>query len=89
MKHGKKYNTAKELIDVNKKYTVQEAVELIKKTSYTKFDGTMEAHIQTNANPKYNDQNIRSTVVLPHGTGRKVIIAAFVSDDKIEDIKKA
>ena len=89
MKHGKKYNTAKELIDKNKKYTVQEAVELIKKISYTKFDGTMEVHIQTNANPKYNDQNLRSTVVLPHGIGKKIRIAAFVSDDKIEDIKKA
>ena len=89
MKHWKKYNTAKELIDTNKKYSIEEAVKLIKKASYTKFDGTMEVHIQTNANPKYNDQNLRSTVVLPHGTGRKVRIAAFVSDDKIEDTKKA
>ncbi len=89
MKHGKKYNTAKELIDNEKKYSIEEAVELLKKTSYTKFDGTMEVHIQTSANPKYNDQNIRSTVVLPHGTGKKVKVAAFVWDDKIEEMKKA
>lgn len=89
MKHGKKYNTAKKLIDADKKYPVEEAVELLKKASYTKFDGTMEVHIQTNANPKYNDQNLRSTVVLPHGTGNTVKVAAFVSDDKIEEAKKA
>ena len=89
MKHWKKYNAAKELIDSTKKYSVQEAVELAKKASYTKFDGTVEAHIQTNANPKYNDQNLRWTVVLPHGTGKTVKVAAFVSDDKIEEAKAA
>jgi len=89
MKHWKKYNSVKELIDNTKKYSLQEAVELVKKASYTKFDGTVEAHIQTNANPKYNDQNLRWTVVLPHGTGKTVKVAAFVSDDKIEEAKAA
>jgi len=89
MKHSKKYNTAKELIDSNKKYSIQEAIKLLKKVSYTKFDGTMEVHIQTNANPKYNDQNIRSTVILPHGIGKQIKVAAFVSDDKTEETKKA
>jgi large subunit ribosomal protein L1 len=49
----------------------------------------MEVHIKTFADPKYNDQNIRATVVLPHGTGKKVVVAAFVSDDKVEIAKKA
>jgi len=89
MKHWKKYNAAKQLIDNTKKYSIEEAVDLAKKVSYAKFDATVEAHIQTNANPKYNDQNLRGTVVLPHGTGNKVTVAAFVSDDKIEEAKEA
>ena len=89
MKHWKKYNAAAKLVDRTKKYTTEEAVELAKKVSYVKFDPSLEAHIQTNANPKYNDQQVRWTVVLPHGTGKTVKVAAFVSDDKIEEAKKA
>jgi len=89
MKHGKKYVEAKKLVDSTKKYSISEAVELAKKVAYTKFDPTLEVHVQTNANPKYNDQNLRWTVVLPHGTGKSVKVAAFVSDDKIEEAKKA
>jgi len=89
MKHGKKYLEAKKLIDKTKKYSISEAIELAKKVAYTKFDPTLEVHIQTNANPKYNDQQVRGTVVLPHGTGKSVKVAAFVSDDKIEEAKKA
>ena len=89
MKHWKKYEAAKKLLEHGKKYDMSEAVDLVKKVSYTKFDPTIEAHIQTNANPKYNDQNLRWTVVLPHGTGKTVKVAAFVSDDKIEEAKKA
>lgn len=88
MKHWKKYNAAKELVNKMEKYPLSEAVELLKKTSYAKFDATVEIHVQTNANPKYNDQNIRWTVVLPHGIGKTTIVAAFVSDDKIEETKK-
>ena len=89
MKHGKKYNAVKALVDNMKKYEISEAIELAKKVSYTKFDPTLEVHIQTSANPKYNDQNLRGTVVLPHGTGKTVKVAVFVSDDKIEEAKQA
>ena len=89
MKHGKKYNTAKALVDRTKKYEISEAIDLAKKVAYTKFDPTLEVHIQTNANPKYNDQQLRWTVVLPHGTGKSVKVAAFVSDDKIQEAKEA
>ena len=89
MKHWKKYLQAKKLIDKTKKYSISEAIELAKKVAYTKFDSTLEVHIQTNANPKYNDQQVRGTVVLPHGTGKTVKVAAFVSDDKVEEAKKA
>jgi len=89
MKHWKKYLEAKKLVDKTKKYSISEAVELAKKVAYTKFDPTLEVHIQTNANPKYNDQQVRWTVVLPHGTGKEIKVAAFVSDDKIEEAKQA
>ncbi len=88
-KHGKKYKEVAQLIDKTKKYSVEEAMELVKKLSYSKFPGSVEVHIKTWADPRYQDQQIRWTVVLPHGTGKSVKVAAFVSDDKIEEAKKA
>lgn len=82
---GKKYKKAKELVIPGKVYDLAEAVALVKKVSFSKFGGSVEVHAKTFANPKYNDQMIRATVVLPHGTGKVVRVAAFVS----EDMKKA
>jgi len=89
MAKGKKYTEAKNKVDAMKVYPVADAVSLLKEVSYTKFTASVEIAIKTNANPKYNDQMIRSTIVLPHGTGKKVVIAAFVDDDKRDDAKKA
>jgi len=88
-KRGKKFVAAKAQIELGKKYDLVEAVVLAKAVSYTKFDGSLEVHVKTFADPKYNDQMIRATVVLPHGTGKKTTVAAFVSDDKVEAAKKA
>jgi len=88
-KHGKKYVELKKTIDSSKLYSVAEAVELLKKTVYTKFDPTIEIAINTFANPKYNDQMIRSTTILPNGTGKTKKIAVFISEDKAADAKKA
>lgn len=88
-KHGKKYQEVVKLIDKNKKYSLDEALELLPKLSYTKFPASVEIHVVTSANPKYNDQNIRSTTVLPHGTGKTKKVAAFVSDEDIEKAKQA
>jgi len=87
--HGKKYDEAKKLIDANKAYTIAEAVELIKKVNYAKFDGTVEIAIKTNADPKYNDQMIRATTILPHGTGKSPRIAVYISEDKAAETKAA
>jgi len=87
--HGKKYVESKKSIDSTKQYSISEAVELLKKTIYTKFVPTVEIAIKTFANPKYNDQMIRSTTILPHGTGKTKRIAAFVREDKVADAKKA
>ncbi|MBP6086406.1 50S ribosomal protein L1 [Patescibacteria group bacterium] len=89
MASGKKYVKAKELVEVEKKYSIQDAVALIKKMSYSKFVGTLNVAVKTFADPKYNDQQIRATAVLPHGTGKKVTIAAYVSDDQIAAAKAA
>lgn len=88
-KHGKKYVESKKSIDSMKQYSIVEAVELLKKTIYTKFVPTIEIAINTFANPKYNDQMIRSTTILPHGTGKTKKIAAFVTEDKAAEAKKA
>ncbi len=70
-KRGKKFVAAKAQIEVGKKYPLAEAVKLAKAVSYAKFGWSMEVHIKTFADPKYNDQMIRATVVLPHGTGKE------------------
>ena len=84
-KHWKKYIEIAKLVDKTKKYSIEEAVDLVKKVAYTKFPATVELHIKTTADPKYQDQMIRWTVVLPHGTWKQVRVAAFVSDDKIKE----
>lgn len=88
-KHGKKYTEIKKTIDSNKLYTIAEAVQLVKKANYAKFDGSVEIAIKTSADPKYNDQMMRSTTILPHGTGKSLRIAVYASDDKAEEAKTA
>ncbi len=89
MKHGKKYVEAAGLIEKWKAYPLNEAVELVKKTSNVKFDATVELAIKTNANPKYNDQMLRWTTILPFGTWKTTKVAVFVSDDKLDEAKKS
>lgn len=88
MKRGKKYIAAKAMVE-QKVYDIADAVALVKKVSYAKFGGSLDLNIKTAADPKYNDQAIRGTVVLPHGTGKTVIVAAFVGDDRIDEAKAA
>jgi len=88
-KHGKKYVESFNMIDKTKVYTVQEAMDLVKKTSTVKFDATVDLAINTNANPKYNDQMLRGTTILPNGTGKSKKVAVFVTEDKLDDAKKS
>lgn len=89
MKHGKKYVEAAALIEKWKAYSIEEAVKLVKQTSNVKFDATVEMAIKTNANPKYNDQVIRATTILPNGTWKSKRVAVFVTDDKLDEAKKS
>lgn len=81
---GKKYKEAAAKIDANKLYTLDEAIALATETSTVKFDATCEIHVNLNADPKYADQIVRSTVAMPHGTGKSVRVIAFVGDDKVK-----
>jgi len=85
---GKKYAEKAALVE-NKKYPIPEAAELLSKLSTTKFDATAEVHIRINADTTQADQLVRTTVTLPHGTGKTVSIAAFVQDDLIKEAKDA
>ncbi len=87
--HGKKYAEAKKSVDAMKAYSLEEGIALLKKVNYAKFDATVNIAIKTNANPKYNDQMIRSTTILPNGTGKTKKVAVFIGDDRVAEAKKA
>lgn len=88
MKQGKKYIAAKKLVDENKEYTLEEAAALLKKTSITKFDSTVDISFALNVNPTLADQLIRGTLVLPHGNGKTKKILA-VTNVKQEEARAA
>ena len=81
-KRGKKYQEAAKLVNPGKVYSIGDAVALLKKSSYTKFDGSIEIAVKTNADAKYNDQMMRGTTILPHGTGKSKRIAVYTADEK-------
>ncbi len=79
--HGKKYEEALKKVDENKTYTPQEAVALVKQTSFAKFDSTAELHLKLGVDVKQADQMVRGIVLLPNGTGKKVRIAVFAEGE--------
>ncbi len=87
MKHGKKYLKALELVDSSKSYSLEEAVKLVKQTSTTKFDSTIDVSFNLNVDPKQADQQVRGTLVLPHGNGKTKKVLAIT--DKVEEAKSA
>jgi len=76
-------------IDREKNYTITEAVETVKDLKSAKFDETVEVALNLNVDPRHADQMIRSSVVLPHGTGKKVTVAVFAKGAKIDEAKEA
>lgn len=85
---GKKYREKKALV-TKPSYDLEEAVALLTKISSTSFDGSAEVHIRIGADMTQADQLVRGTVTLPHGTGKKVRIAAFVTEDQVDAAKAA
>ncbi|MBU1445822.1 50S ribosomal protein L1 [Patescibacteria group bacterium] len=88
VKRGKKYQEAKKLVEKDF-YAMDEAVALLVKTGITKFDSSCEVHMHLGVNPKHADQMVRATVVLPHGTGKKLRVVAFCSDENVKEAKEA
>jgi large subunit ribosomal protein L1 len=88
-KNNSQEQTQELVYEKNKSYSIEEAVELVKKTSKVKFDASVEVHFKLGIDPKKGDQQIRSAVTLPHGTGKTIKVAAFVESDKEKEVKEA
>ena len=88
-KHGKKYTEALKQVDKNKSYTAEEAVELLKKVDYAKFDATVEVAINLDVDPKQADQQIRGAIVLPNGTGKTQKVIVFAEGQQAKDAEAA
>ncbi len=88
-KRGKKYREAASKVDRSKYYTPEEAIRLMKEVAYTNFDPTAEVHIRLGVDPRHSDQQVRSTVTLPHGTGKKVRILVFAEGEDAKIAEEA
>lgn len=77
--HSKRYRAAVKDLDLSKVYSIDEALELAKKSSNVKFDASIEVHFRLGVDPKQSEQNVRFAVKLPRGTGKKIRVAAFVT----------
>ncbi|MFA5358381.1 MAG: 50S ribosomal protein L1 [Patescibacteria group bacterium] len=88
-KHGKRYQEILSQIDKTKTYSLTEALDLVLSSGKEKFDSSVEVHLNLGIDPKKSDQQLRSTITLPHGTGKTKKIAAFVPSDKEADARTA
>ena len=89
MKHGKKYNKAKELIEKGKKYPVLDACKLVKETTAVNYDATVRASFRLNVDPRHADQQIRGAMVLPNGTGRSQKVLVVTQGNNLDVAKEA
>ena len=88
-KHGKKYVEASKKLEKNKLYSVDEAISLVKETSVTNFDSTVEVAIKLNIDAKKSDQNLRGSFVLPNGTGKKKSVLVIAKGEAAQKAKEA
>lgn len=84
-KRGKRYIESKASYDSTKEYELNEALEIVEKTAKAKFDETVEIHFNLGVDSRHADQQVRGTVILPHGTGKVQRVLAFVKDDRIDE----
>ena len=84
-KVGKRYKEIVNLVDKDKFYEIDEAVELVKKAATAKFDETVELHLKLGVDSRHADQQVRNTVVLPNGTGKEVRVAVFAKGEKVKE----
>jgi large subunit ribosomal protein L1 len=88
-RHGKNYRNARAQIDREQLYTPLEAVRMIKGAETAKFDETIEAHFNLGLNVRHAEQQLRGTLMLPHGTGREMQVAVFAEGDKAREAEEA
>jgi large subunit ribosomal protein L1 len=88
-KHGKKYRAAAEKIEVDKKYTLDDAIALVRELAFAKFDETVELTMWLGVDPRKADQLVRGTVVLPHGIGRTKRVLVIAQGDKQKEAEEA
>jgi large subunit ribosomal protein L1 len=87
--HGKQYRNSEKLRDVATNYQAKQALELVKKASFAKFDETVEVAIRLGVDPKHADQVVRGTVVLPAGTGKSVRVLVIATGDRAKEAEAA
>jgi large subunit ribosomal protein L1 len=87
--HGKRYRSARERIDREHAYSPAEAVRLVKSFDGAKFDETVEAHFRLGLNVRHADQQLRGTIMLPHGIGKEVRVAVFAEGEKAREAEEA
>jgi large subunit ribosomal protein L1 len=87
--HGKKYLEAEKQVDSEKLYQPQEAVSLLKKINYVKFDPTLEIHMKLGVDPRHADQMVRGVAMLPAGTGKEVKVLVFTQGEKANEAEAA
>ncbi|HEV3089842.1 MAG TPA: 50S ribosomal protein L1 [Candidatus Cybelea sp.] len=87
--HGKRFKTLAASFDHKHLFTPPEAIAIVKKNATAKFNETVEAHVRLGVDPKKSDQNVRGTVLLPHGTGRTVRVIAFAKGDNAKAAQEA
>ena len=88
-KHGKKYLANREKVDSQKKYSLTEAIELLKSMELAKFDESLDVAVRLGVDPRHADQMVRGAVVLPHGTGKSVRVLVFAKGEKEMEAKEA
>jgi hypothetical protein len=88
-KVSKRRKTIDKVVDVTKRYGLDEAAQLVKKCATAKFDETVELAVRLGVNPKHADQMVRGALVLPHGTGQKVRVLVFAKGEKAKDAEGA
>lgn len=89
MKHSKRYKALRQKVDRNRVYSLEEAVRLVKENATAKFEESVEIAVKLGIDPKRQDQIVSGTVSLPHGTGKKVRVLAFVKGDKVDEAQAA
>src|SRR5512146_3580622 len=87
--HGKKFTAARAHIAPDRTDSIEEAMPLVQKVKYAKFDETVEMSLRLGVDPKHADQMVRGTVVLPHGLGRSVRVLVFAQGEKIKEAEDA